>query len=1037
MRNPPVLPPSTGAPHPTAVLIDPRQARVRKESGVVLKESEQLTDMRTEPAAESLEAAPAPTQEAQSAADVAQGGVSEPDPVVEGGRTEEVRCQMKVMTDGSSEECDHPGIAPWLASGAGGLMLAMMSITRSKGGGDAGGKPPVEPPERLIHAPQLSTSTGGDAINDSGHVQVQLAAPDRRWVYRVDDDTQWHEGTGTRIDGSTLSDGMHAVVVAQVDEQGRRGEPATLAVMIDNAAAAPALALKQDTGSSAVDGVTREGVVSVSGLESGALWWYRLDGAGEWMAGQGKEIALGSDRQGPRSVEVYQIDPAGNRSETAQLSFTLDSVAPPVLSIDTSTGKSQVGVNDLVTIGGLEPGARWEYSIGDDPTYRAGDGESLPSGVLKEGVNVLRVVQVDAAGNRSVVAERTIDYDTTAPDGLLLTSSNPVGPINADGGVLVAGIEPGATWFFRVNGAETWTRGVGSTVPASALIEGVNVVEAYQVDGVGLMGPRVNASVALDLTPPQAPELQSSNGTDLLNAAGFVNVTGLEPGATWAYRLNGQGEWIDGQGGRIPASALSNGDNAIEVRQTDAAGNVGTAAQLRMRVDLDAPDQLAVHVEGGKPEALSMQGALVLDQLETGATWRYRINGESDWHVGSADRLAASALNEGTNVVEFFQTDSTGHEGAVSVITVTRDSTAPDRPDLVTSNGLPMINAQGSLLVHLLENGASWEYRVDGGAWTAGQGDVIASSALKEGDNLVEVRQTDAAGNVSAVDALSVQLDSVAPDALQATARAKAGTVAANALINATGYLSLENLEADATWQFRVQGDERWRNGSGTQMSTRVLDEGHNTIELRQIDAAGNAGQASAIGVDLDTIAPDAPVFTGPTLANYGVVQIAAGEPGDVLQVLLNGQRFDAGRQSQIAYYFMKEGGNTINATWTDAAGNVSSTAVFTATRDSTSPAPPSGVFVNRGGVDSQMDAPSDFINISGVEPGATWWYRKDGSGGAWIQGQGSSIMASEFDDIIGIKSRSVEIVQRDVVGNESPHIVLNFWSNFPPPAGI
>lgn len=994
--------------------------------------------MRAESPAESLEAAPATTQEAQGGAGMEQSVVSESDQVVESGRTEEVRCQMKVMTDGSSEECDHPGIAPWLASGAGGLMLAMMSITRGKGGDDAGGKPPVEPPVRLIHAPTLSTSTGTDAINDAGHVQVQLAAPDRRWVYRIDDDTQWHEGTGTRIDGSTLSDGMHAVVVAQVDEQGRRGEPATLAVLIDNAAAAPALALKQDTGSSPVDGVTREGVVSVSGLEPGALWWYRLDGAGEWMAGQGKEIALGSDRQGSRSVEVYQIDPAGNRSEQAQLSFTLDSVAPEALSIDTSTGKNQIGVNDVVNIVGLEPGARWEYSVGDDATYRAGDGGSLPSGVLKEGANVLRVVQIDAAGNRSEVAQWTIDYDTTAPDGLVLTSSNPVGPINAGGGVLVAGIEPGATWFFRVNGAETWTRGAGNAVPASALVEGVNVVEAYQVDGVGLKGPRVNASVALDLTPPQAPELQSSNGTDLLNAAGFVNVTGLESGATWAYRLNGQGEWIDGHEGRIPASALSNGDNAIEARQTDAAGNVGTAALLRMRVDLDAPDQLAVHVEGGKPEALSMQGALVLDQLETGATWRYRINGENDWHVGSADRLAASALNEGANVVEFFQTDSTGHDGAVSVITVTRDSTAPDRPDVVTSNGLPMINAQGSLLVHLLESGASWEYRVDGGAWKAGQGDVIASSALKDGDNLVEVRQTDTAGNVSAVDALSVKLDSVAPDALQATARAKAGTVAANALINATGYLSLENLEAGATWQFRVQGDERWRNGSGTQMSTRVLDEGHNTIELRQIDAAGNVGQASAIGVDLDTIAPDAPVISGPALANStGVVQIAAGEPGDVLQVLLNGTRIAVSGQQSIPYGLMRDGGNAISATWTDAAGNVSSSASFTATRDSIAPAQPRGVFVNKGGVDSQMDTPSDYISIGGLEFGATWWYRKDGSKGAWIQGQDFMIDASEFDDIVGVKSRTVEIVQRDVVGNESASLVLNFWSNFLPPAGI
>lgn len=591
-------------------------------------------------------------------------------------------------------------------------------------------------------------------------------------------------------------------------------------------------------------------------------------------------------------------------------------------------------------------------------------------------------------------------------------------------------------------------------VPASALTEGVNVIEAYQVDGVGLSSPRSNVSVTLDLTPPAAPDLQSSNGTDLLNANGFVNVTGLEGGATWVYRLNGQGDWIEGQGGRIPASALANGNNVIEVRQTDSAGNEGAVASLPIRVDLDAPDALAVQVEGGSAEALSLQGYMKLFNLEPGATWSYRINGEVDWHFGTGERLDAAALAEGRNVIEFRQTDTTGHESGITNLNVTRDSLAPDRPDVVTSNGLPVINASVSLLVNLLEEGAQWAYRVNGGGWATGQGNSIGSTVLQEGDNTVEVRQTDAAGNESSIDSVAVRLDTVAPDELQTTARVRAGTAAVNDLVNATGYISLDNLEAGATWEFKVNGDQYWRRGGGTQMSTRVLDEGVNTIQFRQIDAAGNVGAVHSETVTLDTISPATPTMRTTTGGQYlnQEQRIIFGDldPASSLTIRLNGQDvtgFFNTSNASLSFYGAgaRQGANVVSVFQTDAAGNVSATQSLSFTYDSMEPA---RVGFKLNGQDSRLviNESSDFVSVTDLETNALWWYRLDG--GEWQRGSGSTLASSVFvdapngtpgNDVYGDYVRHrIEAYQMDLAGNRS-YVVPNYVDLYlmTPPAGV
>ncbi|RZI62940.1 MAG: hypothetical protein EOP37_00245 [Rubrivivax sp.] len=792
------------------------------------------------------------------------------------GPQDEPSCRQ-IRSDGTEEDCDHSAVWPWMIAGSGILLAGAAgavghgsdshatAAAPAPSSSGAPNPPPAPPAPVLPAAPRLTTSSGKDTIDGTGHVDVALAVPGSSWVYRLDGDDTWFAGQGGSLDAGTLGRGVHAVMVAQLDGEGRRGDVATLAVRVHDEVLAPTLALVHDNGSSSTDGLTNDGTVAVSGLAAGA------------------------------------------------------------------------------------------------------------------------------------------------------------------------------SFFYRVNGATEWIEGTAGQVPAGALVAGQNRIEAYQVDASGEHSPLNSLALTLDLTPPEAPQLQTSNRTDLLNAHDFINVSGIEGGADWRFRVNGQGDWIEGHDGRIPADALAGGENHVEVVQVDAAGNAGAAATLTVRQDLEAPDPLRAHVDGGRGDLVSLQGSIAIDNIEEGATWKYRINGESDWHVGSGSQLAANYLLEGRNDVILMQTDSAGHDSAATVISVTRDSLAPDRPDLVTSNGLPLINAQGSLLVHRLEDAATWEYRIDGGDWLVGKGDALGSAALHEGSQTVDVRQTDLAGNVSESDSLTLTLDSTPPDAALSAVRTKDGALAPDHLINPSGVVSIDNLEPDATWEYKVNGDDHWRPGGGHQLSSRVLDEGENTVQIRQVDAAGNAGEATTTQVDLDATPPETPILTsslgGWLLNASGYVQIGQVEAGALLTVKLDGQEIRPGgttEEPQFQAYPYGEGRHAVEAYVTDAAGNISRSAVASYTLDMTSPDAPTLYMSTK-----RIHTADDHVDVLNLERGSSWWYRLDRAGD-WIEGTGSTIPGSAFVNASAVSdSHIVQAYQVDAAGNHSVASTLALWSDVAPPAGI
>ncbi|WP_244107809.1 Ig-like domain-containing protein, partial [Burkholderia ambifaria] len=112
-------------------------------------------------------------------------------------------------------------------------------------------------------------------------------------------------------------EGVNDVQVRQIDVAGNTSAPTSFSFTLDTSAAAPGVALTSDSGSSATDHITNVGALNVSGVETGAVVEYSIDGGHTWNTSF-------SALEGINNVQVRQTDIAGNTSSATSFSFTLD-----------------------------------------------------------------------------------------------------------------------------------------------------------------------------------------------------------------------------------------------------------------------------------------------------------------------------------------------------------------------------------------------------------------------------------------------------------------------------------------------------------------------------------------------------------------------------------------------------------------------------------------------------------------------------------------------------------------------------------------
>ncbi len=137
---------------------------------------------------------------------------------------------------------------------------------------------------------------------------------------------------------SGLADGTHTIMASETDPAGNTGT-ASLIFTLDTIVNAPGVALANDTGTSNSDKITQDPTLALTGVETGAVVQYSLDGT-HWSA---TAPTVASLAQGSDTVFARQIDIAGNVSSATSLTFTL--YTPTVIEANGSTSLAEVANN--------------------------------------------------------------------------------------------------------------------------------------------------------------------------------------------------------------------------------------------------------------------------------------------------------------------------------------------------------------------------------------------------------------------------------------------------------------------------------------------------------------------------------------------------------------------------------------------------------------------------------------------------------------------------------------------------------------------
>jgi len=516
--------------------------------------------------------------------------------------------------------------------------------------------------------------------------------------------------------------------------------------------------------------------------------------------------------------------------------------------------------------------------------------------------------------------------------------------------------------------------GATATLNAAAQTEIITGGQTANVNAGGAI------TAILDTIAPNAPTLGtvlSNSATPTLRgtAEAGATVTVTVGGATYSVVADVNGNWSVNTATAAPASGtftpLTGATNPVSVTATDTAGNVSTAGSGNLVVDTVAPNVPTLGTVLSNSATPTLSGTAEAGATVTvtvgGATYSVVADANGNWSVNTATAAPASGtftpLTGATNPAIVMAIDSAGNVSTAGVGNFVVDTVAPNAPTLAlggdtgssTTDGL---TSNGTVNIAGLEigAGAAWEYSLDGGAnWTAGSGTSVTLTG--DGAKSLTVRQTDAAGNVSASStALAFTLDTT----VAAPTLALAGDTGSSTTdgLTSNGTVNVAGIEAGATWEYSLDGGTTWTAGTGT--SVTLNGDGAKSLTVRQTDAAGNSGTALTQAYTLDTTAPTTTVSTKAFSADTGTsstdfitataAQTISGTlsavtvTGEIVQVSLdNGSTWTTATNTigQNAWSLAGQtlsGSSTLQVRVTDAAGNSGTALTQAYTLDTTAP---------------------------------------------------------------------------------------------------
>ncbi len=400
----------------------------------------------------------------------------------------------------------------------------------------------------------------------------------------------------------------------------------------------PTFSLAFDTGVSATDGFTTNGLMNVAGVLPVATWEFSIDGGGTWTAGTGSTFTLPANATyAAGTVRVRQIVGTSRSGEASNATaITVDTIPPvaaPITLVDDNvpliTGPVADGgtTNDpvLVLSGTTQAATTVEVFNGGAKLGNAtvnGTNWTFTTGTLADGVTyVFKTRATDFAGNVGPdSATHTVTIDTTPPaaptiasvadDVAPVTGNFPNGGVTNDTALVLSGTTAAGTTVEILNGTTklgnatvtgtTWTFTTGTLATGTTYL-----FTARAADAAGNTTSSTVYTVTVDTTPPAAPVITgvidnvpvfqgtvpqggrtNDNELRIVGTAESGATVTIRSGATvlGSATADGAGNW------EFTTAMLADATYSFTAVATDPAGNTsGSSSAYAVAVDTTAP----------------------------------------------------------------------------------------------------------------------------------------------------------------------------------------------------------------------------------------------------------------------------------------------------------------------------------------------------------------------------------------------------------------------------------------------------------------
>lgn len=716
--------------------------------------------------------------------------------------------------------------------------------------------------------------------------------------------------------------------------------------------------------------------------------------------------------EGTNVITVVATDASGNK--TTQTITVIKDSTPPTLAVTQPTS-GLITNNSTLTVSG---------TVADSTSVTLtvnGNAVSLTNGSfsttinLSEGLNTVTVVATDAAGNTTTMTKSARLY--TIPPTLTVSSPSD-GAITNQVSINVAGTVTDSTQVtLTVNGTPVALNSNGSFSYQYSVIEGKNIITILATDAAGNK-TTVARTVTRDTVAPVVTISSPSNG--YLTNQSSVSISGTVTDSTVAtLTINGSPVTVNSGGTFSQVVSLVEGMNTITIIATDVAGNVTTVTRT-VKEDSTPPTLTIV----------SPADSLVTNQMDVNVsgtvfdstTVTLTVNGTQAVIGTGGIYQSAMALQEGFNIITVIATDAAGNS-----ITVTRtvrlETTSPTLT--VTSPQDSLLTNQSTITLNgTVTDSTQVTLRVNGSIVPVTNGTFTTSLTLAEGQNVITVTATNAAGNTITV-SRHFTLYTIAPSLTITSIQ--------DSLITNKSQIQISGTVSDS-FAVTIQ-----INGSSVPMSngsfstTYSLVEGMNTMTIVVTDKAGNS--TTVVRTVRKYSVPPTIAVSYPSngfITNQASVTISGSVQDSTSATLsVNGSPVTVGGDGLFSQQVsLVEGTNVCSISAVDAAGNTSARQI-TIIKDTTPP------FVSLISPADSVVTNNPTISVSGtINDSTTVTIKVNGDSAAVINSNfQASVTAHEGLNVITIVAtdaagNSTTVVRRVILDTISPTLTITYPSD-------